>query len=56
MTGRTSLRSRKEFLEILQCRVTEMEHTHYPSRIFIRASYKDGKSVLDVASTSVRDR
>lgn len=43
-TGRTSLRSRKEFLEI-----------YNPSRIFIRASYKDVKSVLDIASTSARD-
>lgn len=54
-TGCTSLRSRKEFLEILQFQVTKMEHTHYPSRIFIQASYKDVKSVLDIASTSARD-
>lgn len=44
-TGRTSLRSRKEFLEIC-----------YPSSIFIRASCKDVKTVLTIASTSVRDR
>lgn len=44
-TGHTSLRSRKEFLEI-----------YCPSRIFMRASYKDVKSFLDIASTSARDR